>query len=149
MWITIKSDFFSSPFDCVVLSATLVAITDIHEKESKMHIINIEKQQVVHSLCKSIFFTAICSKDQSIIISDHKNHWLYEYNTDAKALAILLGDPGKYGYEDGPPEKGKLVSPVGLCFRGWTLYIAENPLDFQGSIRVYSKLTDLIYFKQV
>ena len=29
MWITIKSDFFSSPFDCVVLSATLVAITDI------------------------------------------------------------------------------------------------------------------------
>ena len=64
-------------------------------------------------------------------------------------MAILLGDPGKYGYEDGPPEKAKLVSPVGLCFRGWTLYIAENPLDFQGSIRVYSKLTDLIYFKQV
>lgn len=98
MWITIKSDFFSSPFDCVVLSATLVTITDIHEKESKMHIINIEKQQVVHSLCKSILFTAICSKDQSIIISDHKNHWLYEYNIDAKALASLLYLFGYFSY---------------------------------------------------
>ena len=36
VWITIKSDFFSSPFECAVLSATLVDVTDIHEKESKI-----------------------------------------------------------------------------------------------------------------
>ena len=36
-----------------------------------------------------------------------------------------------------------------LCFCGSTLYIAENPSDFQGSIRVYNKLAGLIYFKQV
>ena len=78
-----------------LLSATLVAITDIHERESKVHIINIEKQQVVDTLCKSMFFTGIFPKDQSIIISDHKNHCLYEYNIDKKTLAVLLGDSGK------------------------------------------------------
>lgn len=58
-------------------------------------------------------------------------------------------DPGKYGYEDGSPEKAKLVSPVGLCFLGSTFYTAENPSDSQVSIRVYSKLAGLIYFKLV
>lgn len=43
VWITIKSDFFSSPFECAVLSATLVDVTDVHQKKSKMHFINIEK----------------------------------------------------------------------------------------------------------
>ena len=95
VWINIKSDFFGSPFDCGVLSATLVAITDIHEKESKVHIINTEKRQVVDTLCKSMFFTAIFPKDQSIIISDHKDHCLYEYNIDEKTLALLLEDSGK------------------------------------------------------
>ena len=58
-------------------------------------------------------------------------------------------DPGKYGYEDGSPEKAKFVSPVGLCFLGSTFYTAENPSDSQVSIRVYSKLAGLIYFKLV
>ena len=91
---------------------------------------------------QSMFFIVVCSKDQSIIISNHKNHCLYKYNMTKR-------DPGKYGYEDGSPEKAKLVSPVGLCFRGSTFYIAENPSDSQGSTRVYSKLAGLIYFKLV
>ena len=43
----------------------------------------------------------------------------------------------------------KIQSLSHLCFCGSTLYIAENPSDFQGSIRVYNKLAGLIYFKQV
>ena len=71
-----------------------------------------------------MFFTGIFSKDQSIIVSDHKSHCIYEHYIHKKTLAILLGDSCKYSYEGGPLEKVKVASPVALSFLESTPYTA-------------------------
>ena len=74
----------------------------------------------------------LCKYQEQALISDCTKHCIYQLDTESWNLIVLLGKEGEEGFDDGPTASAKLCSPSGICVRGETIYICENPSQKQG-----------------
>ena len=81
--------------------------------------------------------------EKRLIISDHTSHVLVEICKDSLTANVISGHLDRKGFDDGPQLSSHLTSPAGLASRGSSVYIAEHPVDHQGSIRVFQHLHGL------
>lgn len=146
---TINSNLFEHPFDCISVAADTIAITDLSKDNGKVHIIDANKNCIAYTLNELTVPAGLCMLGNRLMISDREQHCIYSFDIPTKNLALFLGTVGESGFEDGPVSKAKFSGPVGLCSRGLVLYIAENPRENQGAVRVASSLSGMIKFKSI
>ena len=67
--------------------------------------------------------------------------------TTLQSVSLALGIEDDPGQNDGPSESAKLCYPAGLTARGACLYIAEDPSEIQGTIRMACSIEGLARFQ--
>ena len=75
------------------------------------------------------------------LVSDFKSHSVIEIDEDG--LGSIVGEYDNPGSDDGPTQSRLIHSPVGIAWRGSSVYIAEHFTDRQGCIRLFQYLAAL------
>ena len=74
-----------------------------------------------------------------------------EIDEDGLELNVIVGEHDNPGFDDGPTQSGIIHSPVGIACRESSVYIAEHPIDDQGSIfiRLFQYLAGIKEFQSI
>ena len=95
-----------------------------------------------------IFPFGLCIDNKChIFVSDFHPHCRYQVMIEMEELMTVVGRTNERGEDDGPT--GCLDSQVRIASRGEVIYIAEHPLELQGSIRIFHTLEGLIHFQGI
>ena len=86
--------------------------------------------------------------DKNILVSDLQSHVGFDITSD-RGVSIVAGKYDEQGFDDGPLELAFLNSPVGICCRGSSIYVAEHPKEHTGSIRMIQNMKGLGEFQSI
>ena len=82
-----------------------------------------------------------------LLLSDFKRHSVKEIYEDG--LGSIVGEYDNPGFDDGPTQCRLIHSPVGIAWRGSSVYIAEHFTDRQGCIPLIQYLAGLKEFQSI
>ena len=68
---------------------------------------------------------------------------------DEDALGSIAGEYDNPGFDDRPTKSRLIHSPIGIAWRGSSVYIAEHFTDRQGCIRLFQYLAGLKEFQSI
>ena len=143
---TTVSDSFRNPFDYCSVSMDIIAVTYVSPDQNSLHLISIKTREVCDSLTAEIAPFAVCMMD-TLVVSDKLSRIIYTHDWSSKQLKLLVRKIRESGFMDRPSAACTITFPVNVASWTSTLYVTESPVEYEGSIRVFSNLERLVTFK--